>query len=223
MSDKLDRTLRIEIPPCYVGDTTGTATTWDELEGLSGWTVVPGTKALIWEGTIDLSGYARDYKTFYPVGGVVQQGAYTAEVGTGGGIIVYYCVSSVPLPSPADLMSQVLLLAGPGFIQFAGAAVDSQTWTATIFAQSELLVTNANIAPNPYGLQQILERHQSGSLAPTASDTLYVAKLALPLATTQSTLNIPASRVILPGSMEQEPELEYMMRLARSVELANQV
>jgi hypothetical protein len=36
-------------------------------------------------------------------------------------------------------------------------------------------------------------------------------------------LIIPASRVILPGTMGQEPELEYMMRLSRSVELANQV
>jgi hypothetical protein len=36
-------------------------------------------------------------------------------------------------------------------------------------------------------------------------------------------LTIPASRIILPGTMDEEPELEYMMRLARSVELANQV
>jgi len=36
-------------------------------------------------------------------------------------------------------------------------------------------------------------------------------------------MTIPASRVILPGTMDQEPELEYMMRLSRSVQLANQV
>jgi len=223
MSDKLDRTLRIEIPPCFVSDPTGAAPTWSALDGLHGWTVIPGTKWISWEGTIDLSGYARDYKTFYPVGGVVQQGSYTAEQGNGGGMIVYYCVSSVPLPDALDLALQVSLLGGPGFIQFAGAAVDSQTWTATIFAQSELLVTNQNISPNPNGIQQILERHQSGSLSPTATETLYVRKLVIPFVDTQETLSIPASRVILPGSMEQEPELEYMMRLARSVELANQV
>ena len=223
MSDKLDRTLRIEIPPCFVSDPTAAAPTWTALDGLNGWTVISGTKFISWEGTIDLSGYARDYKTFYPVGGVVQQAAYSAEEGAGGGIIVYYCVSSVPLPTPLEVVGQISVLGGPGFIQFAGAASESQTWTTTIFAQSELLVTNQNISPNPNGIQQILERHQSGSLAPTASDTLYVMKLAIPLTLTQETLSIPASRVILPGSMEQEPELEYMMRLARSVELANQV
>jgi len=223
MSDRLDRTLRIEIPPCFVSDPTGASPVWTALDGLNGWSVIPGTKLLSWEGTIDLSGYARDYKTFYPVGGVVQQGAYTAEKGNGGGIIVYYCVSAVPLPSPLDLSLQVSLLSGSGFINFQGAPTESQTWTTTMFAQSELLVTNQNIAPNPNGIQQILERHQSGSLSPSASDTLYVTKLVLPFTDTQETLSIPASRVILPGSMEQEPELEYMMRLARSVELANQV
>ena len=222
MSDKIERTLRIEIPPCFVSDPGGVGPTWTALNDLNGWTVVSGTKFISWEGTIDLSGYARDYKTFYPVGGVVQQSAYSAEEG-GGGTIVYYCVSSVPLPTPLEVVGQISVLGGPGFIQFAGAPSESQTWTTTIFAQSELLVNNLNIAPNPNGIQQTLERHQSGSLAPTASDTLYVMKLAIPLVLTQTSLSIPASRVILPGSMDQEPELEYMMRLSRSIELANQV
>lgn len=222
MEDRLDRTLRIEIPPCFVSSPGGTPD-WTALDGLSGWDVIPGTKWLSWEGTIDLSGYARDYKTFYPVGGVVQQGAYTAEEGTGGGIIVYYCVSSVPLPSPLDLATQVTVLGGPGFIQFAGTPTPSQTWTTTLFAESQMLVTNGNIIPNPLGIQQVLETHQSGSLSPTAAETLYVTKLVMPLVNTQDSLNIPSSRILMPGSMEQEPELEYMMRLARSIELANQV
>jgi hypothetical protein len=52
---------------------------------------------------------------------------------------------------------------------------------------------------------------------------LYVIKMVLPLAVDQTTLGIPASRVILIGDMTQEPELEYLMRLSRSVQLANQV
>jgi len=217
-----NRTLRIEIPPCFVSSPGGTED-WTALNSLNGWSVIPATKYLVWEGTIDLSGYARDYKTFYPAGGVIQQGAYTAEKGIGGGVIVYYCVSSVPLPSPYDLSIQIGVLAGPGFINFHGAPVESQNWTTTLFAESQMLVPNANIQPNPEGIQQILETHQSGSLSPTAGQVLYVTKLVLPLTRTQDTLAIPASRIILPGTMDQEPELEYMMRLARSVELANQV
>ena len=222
MSDDRERILRIEIPPCFVSSPGGTPL-WTALDGLNGWSVIPATKYLFWEGSIDLSGYARDYKTFYPNGGVIQQGAYSAEKGAGGGIIVYYCVSAVPLPSPLDLVSQIGLYSGPGFIQYAGGPSEAQTWTTTLFAESQMLVTNANITPNPEGIQQILETHQSGSLSPTASDTLYVTKLVLPLTNTQETIAVPASRIILPGTMNQEPELEYMMRLARSVELANQV
>jgi len=47
--------------------------------------------------------------------------------------------------------------------------------------------------------------------------------MVIPLATDQTTIGIPASRIVLPGSMDQEPELNYMMRLSRSIELANQV
>ena len=86
-----------------------------------------------------------------------------------------------------------------------------------------MLVTNQNVAPNPFGIQQRLERNQSGSLAPTAAQVLYCMKMVIPLAVNQTTIGIPASRIILPGSMDQEPELEYMMRLSRSIQLANQV
>jgi hypothetical protein len=180
---------------------------------------------MYWEGSIDLSGYARDYKTFYPVGGVIQQGAYVAEAG-GDGSILYTVVSSVPL-NPTEVFWQLTFGNGPGFINntaaaAAGVGTDQQNWETVIFAESEVYVPNLNITTTN-GLQQLLHRHQSGSLSPTATETLYVLKMAVPLGSSQTTLIIPASRVILPGTMDQEPELEYMMRLARSVELANQV
>ena len=220
-----DRTLRIEIPPAQFSKIADDPE-WTILTSSNGWSPVPGSLGIYWEGTIDLSGYARDYKTFYPKGGVVQEGPYSFEVG-GSGSIVYYIVSSVPL-DPETVFSQLsLALAGPGFINldFVAAAgfTASQNWETTIFAESQMLVTNVNITPNPFGIQQRLERNQSGSLAPTAAQVLYCMKMVIPLATNQTVIGIPASRVILPGTMDEEPELEYMMRLSRSVELANQV
>jgi len=220
-----DRTLRIEIPPAQFLKTSEELE-WPSLLYSSGWTPIPGQLGEYWEGTIDLSGYARDYKTFYPAGGVVQEGSFSFEVG-GGGSIVYYVVSSVPL-NPETIYYQLgSSLAGPGFINLgsitAAGFKESQNWETVLFAESQILVTNQNILPNPYGVQQRLERNQSGSLSPTAAQVLYCMKLVVPLATNQTSLGIPASRIILPGTMDQEPELEYMMRLSRSVELANQV
>lgn len=220
-----ERTLRIEIPPSQFNKAVDDPA-WTSLEYSNGWSQVPGQLGVYWEGSIDLSGYARDYKTFYPAGGVVQEGPFSFEVG-GAGSIVYYIVSSVPLTAEAIYYQLVSSLAGPGFINLnvisAAGFSESQNWETTLFAESQTLVTNQNILPNPYGVQQRLERNQSGSLSPTAAQVLYCMKMVIPLATDSTSLGIPASRIILPGTMDQEPELEYMMRLSRSIELANQV
>ncbi len=224
--DDNDRTLRIEIPGCIVNKSPEEPE-WSPVNSqFNGWTVIPtGTNQLFWQGTIDLSGYARDYKTFYPAGGVIQQGAYTAEVGSDG-LIVYTAVSSTPL-DPYDILIQLAYAGGPGFIGIGIAAVPiilkQQNWTTLLFAESELYVPNANIVPNTNGILQPMTTRQSGSMSPTASQVLYVVKVAWPIAQDNTSMTIPASRVILPGKMDQEPELEYMMRLSRSIELANQV
>ena len=222
-----ERTLRIEIPPCDV-QKAAEEPEWTLLDALNGWEVtIPGTTALHWNGTIDLSGYARDYKTFYPAGGVVQRGPVFTEQG-GEGSITYTVVSSTPLDA-VGVFYQLGGFGGPGFINLnsvsgLGFGTSQQDWNQIIFAESEVNVPNINIAPNTGGIQQPLERNQSGSLSPTASQVLYCMKIVIPFASAGVTrMSVPASRVILPGTMDQEPELEYMMRLARSVELANQV
>lgn len=227
MVDDRERTLRIEIPPCDLIKAAQDPE-WTNLVGLNGWQVLaPGGTIVYWEGSIDLSGYARDYKTFYPAGGVIQRGPYMLEVG-GEGSMTYTIVSSVPL-TPLEVYYQLIGNNGPGFLNlntFSALTLgtDQQNWETVIFAESEINVPNANIQPNTAGVQQPLERHQSGSLSPTAAQVLYCMKLVIPLQNLGITrMTIPAARVILPGTMDQEPELEYMMRLARSVELANQV
>jgi len=225
----MDRVLRLEIPPCSLSKLPGDAT-WTTLTGLNGWTVFPiagaPSTALSWSGTIDLSGYVRDQLTFYPQSGFIQQGAFLAET-DGEGSILYTIVSTTPLNSE-EVFWQLTSQSGPGFLNqglFAGTGLgtNQQNYETVMFANSEIYVPNVNITPNPIGIQQPLTSHQSGSLEPTAADTLYVMKLWTPFGTNMIGIGIPASRVILPGKFDTEPDVEYMMRLKRSTELSQQV
>ena len=230
MDSERDRTLRIEIPPTiYLKEAEAPEWSFTQVYD-NGWVNIPvggvPTLAVGWTGTIDLSGYARDYKTFYPQGGVMQQGAYQSCVG-GEAVLNMTVVSSTPL-NLENMLGQLIYGTGPGFLNHGayaalGIGADQQDWNQIIFSQTELFVPNINIAPNTSGILNPMNTQQAGSMSPTAAQVLYVAKVVYPLGSGQSALSIPASRVILPGTMDQEPELEYMMRLSRSVELANQV
>lgn len=217
-----NRTLRIEIPPCSV---TGDGTAWIDLSSLNGWQQLPlSPLALYWQGSIDLSGYARDYKTFYPSGGVIQEGPYWSAF-DGSGQTVITVVSSTPI-NPETLLTQIIGNSGPGFIDLntQSTGTNQQDWNTVMFCETQVNLINANLPQ--LGICQPITVKQSGSLSPTASQVLYVIKMVLPgtvASLVGTTLSIPASRVILPGTMDQEPELEYLMRLSRSVELANQV
>jgi len=224
MEGDLDRILKIEIPATLLAKAAPEESWSSANSAFNGWQVLftPGL-VVYWEGTIDLSGYARDYKTFTPAGGVLQNGAYTYEAGSEG-TILYTVVSTTPL-TPLSVYSQLILLSGPGFLTWGGlgaAAEEQQNPDQIMFAECQTVVPDVNISPNPFGILTGQPPKQSGSMEPTASDTLYCLKMAIPLGVAQTSLGIPASRVILPGTMIQEPELEYLMRLSRSVQLANQ-
>ena len=212
-----ERTLRLEIPFISVAKLAPDPT-WTTTTALSGWTpIVSSPLSLAWSGTIDLSGYAREMKTFYPSAGLTQRGHFVLAQG-GAGINTYTIISSIPLV-PEVVLNQ-LISGGPGFLTFGPG---NQNWDTVIFAESQTYVVNANIAPNPFGILQLLDSHQSGSLSPTASDTLYCLKIVSPNDAAQTTLLLPASRILLPGMFGTEPDVEYMMRLKRSTELSQQV
>lgn len=222
--DEMERTLRIEIPPCLLGKE---GIEWRVgLAAQNGWLLQGGLNPY-WTGTIDLAGYTREHKTFYPTGAMIQEGPFFSEPGNDGSIVITL-VSTVPL-DPDVLFGQIVGNSSPGFLDNAGvsavAAANQQNWETVMFAETDIRVLNSQITPNTDGICQVIESKQSGSLAATASDTLYVLKMVVGLenfATTTS-IGIPASRVIIPGMVGKEPDVEYLMRLKRSVELANQV
>jgi len=226
-----EQTLRIEIPSCAVTKDDTAEPEWTNLSALNGWTPVlfggvAGT-ILGWKGSIDLSGYARDYKTFYPDGGVIQEGPYYIAF-NGSGQTVCTVVSSVPI-NLEQLALTLLANSTPGLSIDTLAGVGAlgtaaQNWETTLFCETQVNLINGNLPA--LGICQPIYSKQTGSLSPTAAQVLYVAKIVIPSTLsggTGTSLSIPASRVILPGKMDQEPELNYMMRLSRSIELANQV
>jgi len=228
-AESFDRTLKAEIPPCVVQRSPENPT-WQNLDGANGWTVVANSLVAAYETTIDLSGYAMKDLTFYPHGGYIQEGGvhYFPD---GVSLTDYTIVSSIPIDF-TNVVYQVLSQASPGFIMqnttaAAGLGNDAQNPDTVMFAENRYLHLDSTITPNTVGLLRDISRLQSGSFEPTAADKLYVARLVIPInagtAPGAIRLDIPASRVVLPGRMGKEPELEYMMRLKRSYELANQV
>lgn len=226
MEDEIERTLRKEIPNCLLSRASD-SDPWDPA-GLNGWglpTIQGANTIPVWEGTIDLSGYAKDFKTFYPHGGFTQRGPYTSALASLGAqadfIIDYTIVSSVPL-DPTSVFAQLLTSTGPGFMgYFPLAAVNAeqnQNWETITFAEAVISVPNQNISPNVNGMMQTMDVIQSGSLSATAADTLHVMRMIVDTSGTALEMVIPASRVVLPGVMGQEPDLEYIMRLSRSIE-----
>ncbi len=214
----MERILRIEIPSCYVS--TKDPEAWDDFELANGWSNIGNV--MYWQGSIDLSGYAMERKTFYPVTAFTQEAqAYVSFGGSGQSIV--YLVSSIPT-DVNDLLTQIVYASAPGFIQPSAAGVSQDDWTSILFGQYDLNLINTTLPT--LGLCQPIMTRQFGSLSPTAADKLYVTKVVIPATVAGEvgdSLSIPSSRIVIPGTIREEPTLEYMMRLKRSYELANQV
>ena len=219
MTDDMERILKIEIPPCGVGSSDGK--TYDDLEGLNGWQITSGT-ILSWQGSIDLSGYALERKTFYPVTAFIQEAASYVAFG-GSGQTIVYLVSSIPR-TVNELLATIGTQSAPGFTQGSNVSPIQEDWTSLLFGLRNLNLINSTLPA--LGICQPIISNQFGSLSPTAADKLYVTKIVFPTTLSSSigdSLIIPSSRIVMPGSIKEEPKLEYMMRLKRSYELANQV
>lgn len=217
MDEELERILRIEIPPCQALSSDGE--NYDTFN-LQGWR--NAGNVLLWDGCIDLSGYALDRKTFYPTTTIYQKGNTYTNFG-GSSVTEMVLVTSVPI-SDTDLIAYLGFLTAPGFTQFNTAGAEQQNWTTLLFGQTNTYMINSTLPA--LGVTQLINSDSYGSLSPTAADKLYIYKIVSPgtlAGVIGSSLAIPSSRIVIPGSMMQEPKLEYMMRLKRSYELANQV
>lgn len=141
-------------------------------------------------------------------------------------------ISSVPMN---DAQLTAALVGAPGFTNFPNPGLDWGNFNREHIIHGSYRVHYANsivgsgafTSPGASTLVPVVDNYFS-SLEPTAADCLYcyrVMNLPDPVSFTDGpqTIQMPAMRVILDAFTVEEPHLEYMMRLKRSYELANQV
>jgi hypothetical protein len=204
-----------------------------------GWTQVAGD---VWfdQQDIDLSGYAMQKKTFYPYSSFEQRsGSTLAETAivppattltTQPYVLENTIVSSIPL-SNNDVLLSASAITSPGFNNsIAGVSGVNTTLrfdrSVIIHGESKVYTLDSTISIGGQSdIFKLIDRQTYSSLEPTAADKLYCYRIVYLSATDGELTDVilPDSRVLMPGTLSAEPKLEYMMRLKRSYELANQV
>lgn len=238
------RTLVAETPSLQIIQREGE---WTQLDGFtSNWRIprLNGIKldgAFLTTTVIDLSGYAMEDMTTYfrrsfeQLGGTYR-GIWEQPISQNTLVSEQTIISSVPFNDDQIIAS--LTVSSPGFIVNGGftasALIDAGNYDRTHIIHGHLeghFVTDVtgsapiNDAGDGY-LTPFIDNYYS-SLEPTAADCLYVYRIIITNPSTAreffTQVLIPPKRIILDVETDKEDHLSYMMRLARSYELANQV
>jgi hypothetical protein len=232
----MDRTLVVEFPwfalASDMGDPTGA---WSQ--SIPTDTRLIATNAYAQELKLDLSGYVQSdltvgfRRSFEQVGGSDSMFWLTYDVNSDA-LIETTIISSVPF-NDAQLVAAAA--SSPGFTPYESPLLDFGNFNRThiIHGHHEVKYPNSTIGAGAFAssgnavLMNACDNYFS-SLEPTAADCLYCYRVFLvpPPANNRDGVNslvLPAKRVILDAFTVEEPDLEYMMRLKRSYELANQV
>lgn len=195
-----------------------------------GYTNLSGTGLglFLFETNIDLSGYALESKTFFPYSSFEQRAAeVSANFGddtSSRNIQDIIIVSSVPLQTDQASMSQIIgQLPGFSNLNLFGGTYFRLNRDPLIH-QHKLTFSHDSTTSTIGGssVYRITSDISAGSLEPTAADLLYCYRI-ISSSAKDGGVFMPAARVLIPGTISTEPTLEYMMRLKRSYELANQV
>jgi len=194
-------------------------------------------RTYVQEVKLDLSGYTQSdltvgfRRSFEQEGGTDRIFWKKAFDPNNDAVITQTIVSSVPFN---DEQLSASLLTSPGFIPIPiGLDYGNFNRTHIIHGRFQEMFPNTVIgsggfSSNGNAALTSISDHYYSSLEPTAADCLYCYRIFyVPAAETVgggvSTVSLPPKRVILDAFTVEEPELEYMMRLKRSYELANQV
>lgn len=222
LADPYMRNISAEIPAC-IAIKTEPDLEWNSLFGQ--WRSVSANPLIVgYESSIDLSGYANQSLTFFPEFSVTQENPQRSLLGSeAGGIIDATVITSAPM-ALTDVVTLIGNSSAPGYPDVAGNG-DNLIYEQVMFCRVHLSSVDTSLLNN---FTKPIDVTQMGSLEPTAADKLYVYRVVIPIPTVTSgtaytVLGCPAQRITLRGTMAEEPTIEYMMRLKRSYELANQV
>jgi hypothetical protein len=179
--------------------------------GGQGWSsVVIGAQTLIYNiQTIDLSGYTLQDMTLFPQG-ILMQDMDTVPIGnTGwvGAIKRATIVSTTPI-NEADLSST------NGFTWNLPGSNES-THNLINILQGRIQVY---LEMTTFTGLQLAGQSTWGSGDSTAAEKIWLCDAYLVPTIASSALSIPDQAFVLPSIIAEEPELEYMMRLSRSLE-----
>lgn len=179
-----------------------------------GWVPVTGSsRAFLSETFFDLAGMSQREKTLFIEAATVQDliPAVLTTGAAGDGYLVADIMTTEPMTD-----TQVLNFATQG--NFAGVAC-GLGFQETVYARIELWAKDIDTATWPYPLK--LSSNQLGSLQPTASDRIYSYKLInMDGASVASSFAFSSTRHLIQATAKEEPEFQYLMRLRRSYELA---
>lgn len=250
MSDN-HRILKSEFPPiALVPD--GNTTNWKFLQSYdTDYRPVVNSNNRYWLSAhkLDLSGYALEDLTAYFTDSFEQRGSptqFTWDEPIGGGklglnsfsasVFELVILSTVPI---ADENFLLMPLNAAGFIPFPSAlsGLDNGNFDRThiihgtfrVWTIDSTFSSSFTTKGGAYGVP--VQTMNFSSLEPTAADAIYCYRLlCLPESLAEDSPDVkldsvtfPPMRVLLGSVIEKEPALEYMMRLKRSYELANQV
>ena len=234
----MDRTLVAEFPWLAVKSDLGDPAKWEGNPNTDTRTLGTSGVAFVQEMKLDLSGYVQSdltlgfRRSFEQVSGGNSIFWDPTFVPGNDAIIQQTIISSVPFNDDQLIAA---LFSSPGFTQYDLAALDWGNFNRThiIHGRYQIMQPNSTIGSDAFNnkgnatLMNLIDNYYS-SLEPTAADCLYCYRIfSLPTPAGAlggvNQISLPAKRVILDAFTVEEPDLEYMMRLKRSYELANQV
>ena len=201
--------------------------------------------AFLSEHKLDLSGYAMEDLTVYFRSSFEQRGGITS-------VIWQVDSPTTPLIAAETVLSEVTILSTvpmsddnlvstiftmPGFIPFNLPGIEPGNFDRTHIIHGSQLIWGVDsvfggdpFQINGFGYSRVIQANDFSSLEPTSADCIYCYRLIVMPESYITTVRkglisalIPPKRILLDAMTDKEPELEYMMRLKRSYELANQV
>ena len=245
----MDRLLNVEFPGLYLRDNEVAAGgTWElDPNNITDYTPITGYNFQYWfaEMKLDLSGYTMEDLTVYFRNSFEQRACAVDmqwKVDDPSNPLKAYdaiffestILSTVPI-TPTQLAN--MGICAPGFIAppSVGGRVGNFNRTHIIHGTTINWGVDTSfgadaLTGNGAALGRVVDSQDYSSLEPTAAENIYCYRVFyLPAAYDRTTekgldfLSIPPKRVLLNCMIDEESQLEYMMRLKRSYELANQV
>jgi hypothetical protein len=183
-------------------------------------TTLSTAQAFVWDGTVDLSAFSVQDKTFFPTSlgsqspGLHQCGPTAAEWNNEAGIEVMDIITSVPI-SVGDLKDALVARVFPGMPDYP---LDNQ-----FIMMGKYCAYAADINLSFPGLVNLVKEANFGAGLPTAAEKLFCYRIVLPRSgaappVNGATIEVPGTRYQITGRAEMEDELEYIYRLRQSYE-----